>query len=168
MDLAEETKNEKISQISVEGNGLYNEMEYYFVNVKDEKLGLEGEVILTKLYNLLGEPNQEREWKTGKGADSYSGMPHREMIYNGIKLLMIDLEKNDRFTVIDIEVKSDEYPTFHGVKVGDDINRLIEIYPNIKKETDGSYLYHNHAIYNAVFEFKDEKIALIRLYTELP
>jgi hypothetical protein len=158
----EQTSNEEIKLKSDVGNGFYNQMEYYVIEVKGEKLGLNGEIPVTKIINLLGKPNREREWKT-----AIYGL-HKEMIYKGIKLLMIDPDENGQFIVIEIEVTSEEYPTLHGIKVGNEINYLTEIYPDIKKNDDGTYSFHNEAIYNTLFEIKDGKVAFIKLYTELP
>ncbi len=88
------------------------------------------------LVNLFGEPNHEE-------SNGFTGTPFRQgtmsktAYYNDFEIWYISDEFGENYRVYTIRTESELVVTFLGIKVGDPVERLIDVYPMTQDYNSG-------------------------------
>lgn len=111
-----------------------------FSIIKGGEIPLHNWINEINLDEILGKPITE-ELRELKG-DGFSGSFIKELTYDGIELTLFS-PNGDSFWVMEMNIHSQQFKTFRGIKVGDDIEALMEAYPNVSLALDGTSQENN-------------------------
>lgn len=140
----------------------------YAIMIGSTKLAVSDNVTEQQLINLLGEPISEKTEVSGPEAFPYAGLTYKTKEYEGLTIVICKA-KDEKYYIINMTVKSENYPTSLGIKVGDNVEKLKGIYPVEEKESQDPskaiYYYFDGESggWAMQFEVTDDKITEIFL-----
>jgi len=110
--------------------GIIKEDKYYSIKYNQSLVQLRDDE--KTVVNILGEPNEASQAKQlGDGADTFSDMYSKNLYYSGLTLKFLGMEESNLW-LSEIIFDNNEYETSEGIKVGDQLEKLKNAYPNIK------------------------------------
>jgi hypothetical protein len=99
-----------------------------------KKISLTDWVDQAELKELFGEPTYEDIEVLGSGADTFEGSFVKTVIYEGLEIkLFSPPDDGENYWVTEIKIESKRYPTPRGIRVGDPLEVVMEVYPELKK-----------------------------------
>jgi hypothetical protein len=112
------------------------------------------------VITLLGKPRriEKCEW------DECAPGRHRILHYDGLTLDLLSDEKGKNFAVTSLEVTSDKWSVSPGLRIGDPVSSVRELYGEAISDNDGSLNYgikNNDGWIN--FEYRDGKVTRITM-----
>jgi hypothetical protein len=120
------------------------------------------------LSGLLGEPISQKTEVSGEEAFPYAGISFKTIEYEGLIITFYD--SKDGYRICNIKISSDKFPTPLGIKVGDSLERLKELYPVQNSEEfygPGVYsLYGDKTGWGMFFHTTDSIITSIEINAE--
>ncbi len=129
------------------------------------------------LKGILGNPINEETVELGQEADTFSGSLVKVLYYEGLMIKLFSPSHNkEEFWVMEIVVSNKNYGTFSGIRIGDNLQELKEIYPGLTIAENGSADENNCAYeladrenYNYMFfEVCNGIVSQIRIMHEMP
>jgi len=129
------------------------------------------------LYNIFGEPLFENIVILDSSADTYAGSYVKNIEYDGIKFKLFSPKNNGKeFWIMEIEIDKNGFRTSRDIEVGDTVENLKEVYPEIDILPDGrtdtnncAYVIEDIEYSNYLqFEVRDGVISHIKIYHLLP
>ncbi|TYQ14995.1 UNVERIFIED_CONTAM: copper amine oxidase-like protein [Acetivibrio alkalicellulosi] len=122
------------------------------------------------LNEMFGEPISEKLEELGEGADTYAGSYLKKIEFDGIVITLMSPPTNgETFFVEKIQITKPEYETLRGVKVGDSLEKIQEIYGELyHDEYNDRYYYNNENFYYIDFELEEGVVKSITIYVEHP
>lgn len=128
-----------------------------------------------RLAEILGEPISENTETLGDGADTHTGSQIKTLTYDGLQLTLFSADQ-DQYWVMKMDVAGGEYATAKGVQIGDTVEEIQKLYPDIEIAKDGrtdpnncAYEIRNDEESNYLsFEVKDGIVEHISVYHLIP
>ena len=150
------------------------EISEFSILIGDEKVSLMDWDDKVDLEEIFGKPIEEKIEKLGPGSDTFEGSFIKEVKFSGIEFEMFSPKENGKsFFVLSMEVTDSKFETKRGIKVGDGLEKLNEMYPEIQPVLDGredsnnrGYKIEEGAYNYLTFEVKDGIIINIKIYHE--
>jgi hypothetical protein len=140
----------------------------YAVMIGSTRVGVSDNVNEQQLISLLGDPISEKTEVSGPEAFPYAGLTFKTKEYDGLTIVICKA-KDEKYYIINMTVKSENYPTSLGIKVGDTVEKLKEIYPVEEKESQDPtkiiyyYFEGESGGWAMQFEVSDDKITEFNL-----
>lgn len=118
----------------------------------------------------LGVPTDTSSTILGEGADTHRGSLVKNYSYKDIRLRFFGPPGGKDLWLLNMEVTGPDWETAREIRVGDDLNRLKERYPEATNQFSGDKKIYWFAEFEAVIEFvlKEEKISMIQVRYEIP
>lgn len=147
----------------------------FSIKIKDKYISLKERY--NNLSDVLGTPISEEIEVLGSGSDTFSGSRIKTSTYDGLVIEEFSPEKegNDNFWILSMTITKENYSTEKDLTIGDNLEKLKEIYEGIEILKDGrtdpnncAYIMGNNTDNNfIVFQVKDGSINEIKIYHEL-
>jgi hypothetical protein len=118
----------------------------------------------------LGVPTDTSSTILGEGADTHRGSVVNDYKFKGIRIYFFGPPGGKDLWLLSMEVTGTDWKTAREIRVGDDLNRLQERYPEATNQFSGDKRIYRFTEFEAVIEFvlKEEKISMIRVRYEIP
>jgi hypothetical protein len=137
--------------------------------IGSNQVGIDDKEENINLPGLLGEPISQKTEVSGKEAFPYAGISFKTIEYEGLIITFYG-SKDGSNKVCNIKVSNEKYSTPLGIKVGDSLERLQEVYPvqnNEEQYGPGVYsLYGDKTGWGMFFHITDNKITNIEINAE--
>jgi pimeloyl-ACP methyl ester carboxylesterase len=150
----------------------------FSISVNNKYIALKDWDNQVDLKGILGAPVSEKKQVLGNGADTHTGSFIKTLFYDGLEIRMFSPKENgNNFWIMSIKVTSKTYAvTTKSIIIGDSVNKMKELYPEIEMAKDGrtdpdncEYMLSSNDDSNyLVFEVKDGIISEINIYHEIP
>ena len=139
----------------------------FAIKVGDSQVGLGDDEAKVNLTGLLGAPISLKTSVSGPEAFPYAGIHYKTYEYDGLVIVSYQ-SKEGPVLVCSMIVTNPKYATALGIKVGDSLERLKQIYPVAKtQEPDAPGeiydLFDQSGANMMRFEMKDGKITTISI-----
>lgn len=139
------------------------------VIIGSRQVGIDDKEKDVNLSGLLGKPLSEKIEVSGPEAFPYAGISFKTIEYEGL-IISFYGSKDGSYRIGNIKVNNEKFPTTLGIKVGDSIERLQEVYPVENNEElygPGVYsLYGDKTGWGMFFHTSDNKITSIEINAE--
>ncbi|MFA5528053.1 MAG: hypothetical protein WC996_05505 [Peptostreptococcales bacterium] len=128
------------------------------------------------IEEIFGEPLEVKSEILGPNSDTFNGSFMKEITYSGIKFVMFSPKDNGKnYYILSMNIMDNSIETKRGIRVGDTLEKLNEVYPELKPVLDGredtqnrGYKIEEGAYDYINFEVKDGSIIHIKIYHEFP
>lgn len=141
----------------------------YGIRVNNTNLFLQQWDSTYTLEKDLGKPLINRTKQLDLNSDTYAGSFIRDLEYPGLKLKLFSPKQNGKtFWIQEIILTDKRYQTVNGVRIGDDLEKVKQAYPSIKKfpgVNENMYYVANAGYEKSIeMEFENNKLKKLRLY----
>ncbi|MBS4025529.1 MAG: hypothetical protein KGZ96_07610 [Clostridia bacterium] len=144
----------------------------FTVKVGDNSVSLMTWDTEINLEEIFGKPLDIKVRQLGQDSDTFAGSYLKEVKFQGIEVELFSPKDNGQsFYVFSIKILDHKYETVRGIKVGDKLERLKELYPELMPILDGrkddnnrGYMFEEGDY--ITFEIINGEIIEIRVYRE--
>jgi hypothetical protein len=148
----------------------------YAITLNGKRIALRAGEDEAGIDGILGEPDSTSSKVLGDGADTHTGATITTHYYKGLKLTSYTPKSKKRGWIMSMDVTGGNYASARGVKVGDNVSRVKQLYPDGGVFPDGRNDKMRYAWYitdqgdylTLKFEIAGDSVKEILLYHELP
>lgn len=168
--IKQEENEGKENEAPTTGNTKLKELAIQYEGKSLQISGAANEEILKDIFGAAIE-KKTHTYTAEDNMDPHLGKTTNEYKFPGINIKTINtLEEKDKFYVYQMEISDPKYTTPSLIKVGDSVDKLKEVYPEVSlvPDSDGYYLYRPVDHFDTMaFTIVDNKISNIKIYTLL-
>jgi hypothetical protein len=126
----------------------------------------------TSLQRYLGNPLTQNIHQIDHKSDDFPGAFIKNVEYDGLKLrLFSPPEDGQNYWVEEIIISSNKYKTTEGVTIGDDLQKVTQSYPWIRKmagENENMYYITDQGNKRSIeMEFQNNKLKMLHIYRSI-
>jgi hypothetical protein len=141
----------------------------YGISLSGTSLHLQQWDSTISLMQQIGEPLKQKIIQLDQNSDTFAGSYIKELEYNGLKLQLFSPPQNGKtFWIQQIILLNDKYKTTRDITIGDDFEKVKQVYPTLQKfpgENENMYYVADEGYQKSIeMEFEKNKLKKLRMY----